>query len=89
MCHRHSTASTAGPTFSTECECLTEVMRREQRKLTWLLSNRVNVVEGEPNDRQMTTGHHTVRDIFCVKCGTTLGWKYVSIHPITLSRLAP
>lgn len=37
----------------------------------------VNVVEGEPNDRQMTTGNHTVRDIYCCKCGTTLGWKYV------------
>ena len=37
----------------------------------------VNVIEGEPNDRQMTTGNHTVRDIYCCKCGTTLGWKYV------------
>ncbi|OJT15988.1 Protein yippee-like [Trametes pubescens] len=36
----------------------------------------VNVIEGEPNDRQMTTGNHTVRDIYCVKCGQTLGWKY-------------
>ena len=26
----------------------------------------------------MTTGNHTVRDIHCCKCGTTLGWKYVS-----------
>jgi len=38
----------------------------------------VNVIEGEPSDRPMTTGNHTVRDIYCVKCGTTLGWKYVS-----------
>ena len=30
-------------------------------------------------DRQMTTGNHTVRDIYCVKCGETLGWKYVRI----------
>jgi hypothetical protein len=37
---------------------------------------RVNVVEGKPCDRQMTTGNHTVRDIYCVKCGVTLGWKY-------------
>ena len=37
----------------------------------------MNVIEGEPNDRQMTTGNHTVRDIYCIKCGTTLGWKYV------------
>ena len=40
---------------------------------------RVNVVEGKPCDRQMTTGNHTVRDIYCVKCGVTLGWKYVSV----------
>lgn len=39
----------------------------------------VNVIEGEPNDRQMTTGNHTVRDIYCCKCGTTLGWKYVRL----------
>jgi hypothetical protein len=25
----------------------------------------------------MTTGNHTVRDIYCCKCGTNLGWKYV------------
>jgi hypothetical protein len=37
----------------------------------------VNVDEGEPGDRTMTTGNHTVRDIYCCKCGTTLGWKYV------------
>ncbi|KAJ3926097.1 MAG: yippee-like protein [Lentinula lateritia] len=36
----------------------------------------VNVVEGEACDRPMTTGNHTVRDIYCIKCGTTLGWKY-------------
>ena len=48
--------------------------------------HRVNVVEGEPDDRPMTTGNHTVRDIYCCKCGTTLGWKYVnalSIYPST------
>lgn len=35
-----------------------------------------NVEEGEPEDRHMTTGLHTVRDISCIKCKTTLGWKY-------------
>lgn len=24
----------------------------------------------------MTTGNHTVRDIYCCKCKTILGWKY-------------
>ena len=43
------------------------------------MNDSVNVIEGEPGDRQMTTGNHTVRDIYCVKCGTTLGWKYVRV----------
>lgn len=44
----------------------------------------VNIIEGEPDDRPMTTGQHTVRDIYCIKCNTTLGWKYVSFTPIDL-----
>ena len=49
----------------------------------------VNVIEGEPDDRPMTTGNHTVRDIYCVKCGTTLGWKYVNTHSPPPSPAAP
>lgn len=37
----------------------------------------VNVIEGDPSERTMTTGDHIVRDIYCCKCGVTLGWKYV------------
>ncbi|CAL1696466.1 unnamed protein product [Somion occarium] len=47
-----------------------------QHGRAYLFDGVVNVIEGEPNDRQMTTGNHTVRDIYCVKCGQTLGWKY-------------
>ncbi|KAG5648183.1 hypothetical protein DXG03_006138 [Asterophora parasitica] len=48
-----------------------------QHGRAYLFDGVVNVIEGEPNDRPMTTGNHTVRDIYCCKCGTTLGWKYV------------
>jgi hypothetical protein len=45
-------------------------------------SIRVNVTEGEECSRAMTTGQHTVRDIYCCKCGVCLGWKYVRLcHP--------
>jgi hypothetical protein len=37
-----------------------------------------NIVEGPAEERVMTTGLHIVRDISCIKCGITLGWKYVS-----------
>ena len=34
----------------------------------------------------MTTGTHTVRDIYCVKCNQVLGWKYVRfLQPIPRS----
>lgn len=47
----------------------------------------MNIGLGDAEDRHMTTGLHTVRDIRCAKCKSTLGWKYVSrwrglrVHP--------
>ena len=38
----------------------------------------VNVTVGAKEDRMMMTGMHTVVDIFCVGCGSIVGWKYVS-----------
>lgn len=38
----------------------------------------LNVTCGLPEDRSMTTGLHTVRDLRCVRCNAYLGWKYVS-----------
>ena len=38
---------------------------------------RVNVTVGRKEERMMTTGMHIVADIFCVRCGSILGWKYV------------
>lgn len=42
-----------------------------------MLFDRVNVSVGESEDRMMMTGVHTVADIFCVGCGSIVGWKYV------------
>jgi hypothetical protein len=39
---------------------------------------RVNVYTGEAEEREMRTGRHTVRDVFCKVCHSVLGWKYVS-----------
>lgn len=41
------------------------------------MSGSVNVTTGEKEDRLMMTGMHTVVDIFCVGCGSIVGWKYV------------
>lgn len=35
----------------------------------------------------MTTGQHTVRDIYCCKCGALLGWKYVCFLSTALLHL--
>lgn len=40
----------------------------------------VNVTVGVKEDRMMMTGMHTVADIFCVGCGSIVGWKYESAH---------
>jgi len=41
-----------------------------------LFARVVNVVESQIEDRTMTTGLHSVMDIYCNDCGTNLGWRY-------------
>ncbi|KAL3536510.1 hypothetical protein ACH5RR_004971 [Cinchona calisaya] len=42
----------------------------------YLFEKVVNVNTGEKEDRMMMTGMHTVVDIYCVGCGSLVGWKY-------------
>jgi hypothetical protein len=35
-----------------------------------------HITESDPNERNMTTGRHVVRDIHCRQCKETVGWKY-------------
>ena len=38
-----------------------------------------NITLGPEVDREMLTGLHVVRDIYCGQCNTMVGWKYVSL----------
>ena len=51
--------------------------------------NRVNITLGPKEERLLMTGLHTVADIYCTCCNTTLGWKYVRFdrHPVCLTEL--
>ncbi|KAL2337038.1 hypothetical protein Fmac_011484 [Flemingia macrophylla] len=49
----------------------------------YLFDKVVNVTIGEKEERMMITGLHTVVDIFCVVCGSIVGWKYESAHEKT------
>ncbi|KAF7143659.1 hypothetical protein RHSIM_Rhsim05G0213800 [Rhododendron simsii] len=46
----------------------------------YLFNNVVNVIVGEKEERMMMTGMHTVVDIFCVGCGSIVGWKYEAAY---------
>ncbi|PVH31364.1 hypothetical protein PAHAL_9G127000 [Panicum hallii] len=46
----------------------------------YLFHKVVNVTPGVKEDRMMMTGMHTVCDIFCVGCGSIVGWKYEAAH---------
>ncbi|PWN90930.1 yippee-like protein [Acaromyces ingoldii] len=45
-----------------------------------LFDHVVNITLGDADDRQMTTGLHTVRDVRCANCSHILGWKYDKAH---------
>lgn len=72
----------------------------ERLHCCWVLrvsGDRVNVGCGPAEQRLLLTGLHSVADIFCESCKTTLGWKYVSTwrggHPlkwtVAMALLAP
>lgn len=42
----------------------------------FLFSHAINIGVGPKEDRQLTTGLHTVADIHCADCHQVLGWKY-------------
>nr|CAD1839640.1 unnamed protein product [Ananas comosus var. bracteatus] len=46
----------------------------------YLFSKVVNVTVGIKEERLMMTGMHTVSDIFCVGCGSIVGWKYEAAY---------
>ncbi|XP_038893239.1 protein yippee-like isoform X1 [Benincasa hispida] len=46
----------------------------------YLFNKVVNVCLGKIEERLMMTGMHTVADIFCVGCGSIVGWKYETAH---------
>ncbi|CAN6309729.1 unnamed protein product [Urochloa humidicola] len=46
----------------------------------YLFDKVVNVTVGEKEGRVMTTGMHSVSDLFCIGCGVIVGWKYEAAH---------
>ena len=54
---------------------------------SYLFNSVINVSTGPEEEREMLTGVHVVRDIYCISCQSNVGWKYVRSH--TLPRLHP
>lgn len=46
----------------------------------YLFSNVINVCKGEFEDRVLTTGLHTVCDIYCIQCHDNVGWYYSNAY---------
>lgn len=42
----------------------------------FLFKNVVNIIFSKVEVRQMLTGKHLVRDVFCKNCSNKLGWMY-------------
>jgi hypothetical protein len=61
--------TSADPLFSTQ-------NFRGQHGKAYLFNTVVNVTHSDAVERNMTTGRHIVRDIFCRQCAELVGWKY-------------
>ncbi|XP_039061478.1 protein yippee-like isoform X1 [Hibiscus syriacus] len=61
-------------------DIVSKVSFQSRHGKAYLFSKVVNVSAGEKEDRMMMTGLHTVVDIFCIGCGSIVGWKYEFAH---------
>ncbi|KAJ8764054.1 hypothetical protein K2173_004945 [Erythroxylum novogranatense] len=53
---------------------------RSRHGKAYLFSKVVNTSVGKLEERMMMTGLHTVADIFCIVCGSIVGWKYETAY---------
>ncbi|KAJ3073971.1 hypothetical protein HDU98_000195 [Podochytrium sp. JEL0797] len=61
--------------LSTTSDILSKSFQGARGK-AYLFNRTINVCEGNPETRTMTTGLHVVRDISCKCCRSVVGWKY-------------
>ncbi|KAF7856198.1 uncharacterized protein EAF02_011457 [Botrytis sinoallii] len=61
--------------LSTHEEIISRNFRGQHGK-AYLFGTVVNILPGDPSERNMTTGRHIVRDITCKRCNECVGWKY-------------
>ena len=50
----------------------------------YLFARAANVTAGPSEERMLTTGMHVVCDVFCSKCLSSVGWRYVSMAATTV-----
>ena len=43
----------------------------------------VNVTYGDREEREMITGCYVVRDVYCKRCTTNLGWRYETARELS------
>eukprot|EP00252_Welwitschia_mirabilis_P020260 TRINITY_DN4929_c0_g1_i2.p1 TRINITY_DN4929_c0_g1~~TRINITY_DN4929_c0_g1_i2.p1 ORF type:complete len:128 (+),score=20.81 TRINITY_DN4929_c0_g1_i2:238-621(+) len=46
----------------------------------YLFNSVVNITLGPLEERMMTTGLHTIADIYCNCCNQAVGWKYEAVY---------
>ncbi|KAL2500542.1 Protein yippee-like [Forsythia ovata] len=72
-------ASTAKPILAIYADLISKSFHCRTGK-AYLFDKVVNVTTGEKEERMMMTGVHTVVDVFCVRCGSLVGWRYEIAH---------
>ncbi|EJU04745.1 yippee-domain-containing protein [Dacryopinax primogenitus] len=48
--------------------------------VAFLFHTAINVKQGKKEERMLLTGMHTVADITCMGCGTSVGWTYLKAY---------
>ncbi|RVW30689.1 protein yippee-like isoform X1 [Vitis vinifera] len=81
--HQHSKPSSSGNAESICCICSVFGSLKSFHTVNgkaYLFNKVVNISVGVHEEKMMMTGMYTVADIFCVGCGSIVGWRYETAH---------
>nr|XP_033947938.1 protein yippee-like 1 isoform X1 [Pseudochaenichthys georgianus]XP_033947940.1 protein yippee-like 1 isoform X1 [Pseudochaenichthys georgianus]XP_033947941.1 protein yippee-like 1 isoform X1 [Pseudochaenichthys georgianus]XP_033947942.1 protein yippee-like 1 isoform X1 [Pseudochaenichthys georgianus] len=79
-CHRTYSCIHCRAHLANHDELISKSFQGSQGR-AYLFNSVVNVGCGPAEERVLLTGLHAVADIYCENCKTTLGWKYIPLHP--------
>ena len=79
QCHRRYCCAHCRAHLADHDDLISKSFQGSQGK-AYLFNEVCNITIGDPEERLLLTGLHSIADIICISCNRVLGWKYETAY---------